>query len=74
MTHVPEDLPSAGLPQPKRVEVTAAWLAETVEKQRAYRDRRRLSTAAWHGPAASPTAVRSSSGRQVHDPRQPRLL
>ena len=54
MTHDPEDLPSTGLPQPKRVEITAAWLADTVEKQRLYRDRRRLSTAAWHGPAPSP--------------------
>ncbi len=74
MTNDPEDLPSTGLPQPKRVEITAAWLADTVEKQRLYRDRRRLSTAAWHGPAPSPNAVRSSPGRVVHDPRQPRLL
>ena len=76
MTDVAGDPPRAYQPQPVRVEVTVLTLAEADAKQRAYADRRRMWAAPWHGATGRtwPAAVRSSAGRQVHAPRQQRLL
>jgi hypothetical protein len=58
-------------PPPVRVEVTAQFLAENQAKRRAYEERRRMWTAAFH--PARPRAQPLSSGRsrgKIHDPRQ----
>jgi hypothetical protein len=61
---------------PARREITAASLAEADAKQKAYADRRRMWAAPWHGATGrtQPASARSSAGRQIHDPRQKRLL
>ena len=59
-----------GLPPP-RVEVTAKFLSEAAERQRAYAARRRLWTAAFHpsDPRAQ-AASRSRRAGKINDPRQ----
>jgi len=56
---------------PRRVEVTANFLAETNSRQRAYEARRRIWTAAFHAsdPRAQP-AARARGRGAIHDPRQ----
>ncbi len=59
-----------GLP-PVRVEVTAKFLAEATERQRAYEARRKMWTAAFH--PSEPRAQAASRSRRVgriNDPRQ----
>ncbi len=59
-----------GLP-PVRVEVTAKFLAEVAERQRAYEARRKMWTAAFH--PSEPRAQAASRSRRVgriNDPRQ----
>ena len=59
-----------GLP-PARVEVTAQFLTEATEKQRAYEARRKMWTEAFHpsDPRAQPTSRSRRAGR-IHDPCQ----
>lgn len=62
-----------GLP-PVRVEVTAKFLAEASERQRAYEARRRMWTSAFH--PSEPRAQAASRSRRmgrINDPRQGRL-
>jgi hypothetical protein len=59
-----------GLP-PMRVEVTAKFLAEAAERQRAYEMRRKLWTAAFHpSEPRAQAASRSRRGGRINDPRQ----
>jgi hypothetical protein len=61
---------SGGLP-PTRVEVTAKFLAEASERQRAYEARRQMWTAAFR--PSEPRALAASRSRRIgriHDPRQ----
>ena len=62
-----------GLP-PVRVEVTAKFLAEATERQRAYEVRRKMWTAAFH-PSEPRAQVASRSRRvgRINDPRQGKL-
>ena len=59
-----------GLP-PVRIEVTAQFLAEAGERQRAYAARRKLWTQTFHPsePRAQATA-RSRRAGKINDPRQ----
>lgn len=59
---------------PHQVEVTVPFLTEAAARQRAYAERRRLWTAAFHPsePRAQPLSVSRRRG-QIHDPRQTRL-
>jgi len=62
-----------GLP-PTRVEVTAKFLAEATERQRAYEARRRMWTAAYHpSEPRSQAAARSRRAGKINDPRQSRF-
>jgi hypothetical protein len=56
---------------PVRVEVTARFIGETAAKQRAYEDRRRMWTSAFHPsePRAQTLAVSRRRGK-IHDQRQ----
>jgi hypothetical protein len=59
-----------GLPS-VRVEVTAKFLADAAERQRAYQARRKLWTSAFH--PAEPRAQATSRSRRagkINDPRQ----
>lgn len=58
-----------GLP-PQRVEVTAKFLAEATERQRAYADRRKLWTAAFHPSEPRAQAAARSRRGKINDPRQ----
>ncbi len=60
-----------GTPLPVRVEVTARFLAEAAEKQRAYEVRRKLWTAGFR-PSEPRAQAASRSGRlgKINDPRQ----
>jgi hypothetical protein len=59
-----------GLP-PVRVEVTAQFLAEAGERQRAYEARRKIWTAAFHpSEPRAPAASRSPRAGKINDPRQ----
>jgi hypothetical protein len=59
-----------GLP-PVRVEVTATFLAEAVDRQRAYEARRKLWTAAFHpSEPRAQAASRSRRTGRINDPRQ----
>jgi GMP synthase-like glutamine amidotransferase len=57
--------------RPERVEVTARFITETTTKQRAYEDRRRMWTAAFHPsePRTQALAVSRRRGK-IHDQRQ----
>lgn len=59
---------------PRQVEVTVPFLTEAAAKQRAYAERRRLWTAAFHPsePRAQALSVSRRRG-QIHDPRQTKL-
>ena len=59
-----------GLP-PARVEVTAKFLTDAVDKQRAYEARRKMWTQAFHpsDPRAQ-SASRSRRSGRINDPRQ----
>ena len=63
-----------GTGEPRRVAVTATFLAETNARQRAYEARRRLWTAAFQpsDPRAQ-AAVRMRSRGAIHDARQGKL-
>ncbi len=62
-----------GLP-PVRVEVTARFLAEAAERQRAYEARRKIWTAAFHPSEPRAQAVsRSRRTGRINDPRQGRF-
>ena len=63
-----------GLP-PLRVEVTAKFLAEASERQRAYETRRKLWTSAFHPsePPRAQAASRSRRAGKINDPRQGRF-
>ena len=76
MTDASDEPSRAYVPQPVRVEVTMLSLSEAEAKQRAYANRCRMWAAPWHGATGRtwPAATRSTAGRQVHDPRQQRLL
>jgi hypothetical protein len=59
-----------GLP-PVRVEVTAKFLADAAERQRAYQARRKLWTAAFHpSEPRAQAATRSRRAGKINDPRQ----
>lgn len=59
-----------GLP-PVRVEVTAKFLAEAAEKQRAYEVRRRMWASAFHpSEPRAQAATRSRRAGKINDPRQ----
>ena len=57
-----------GLP-PVRVEVTAKFLAEATERQRAYEARRKMWTAAFH--PSEPRAQAASRSRRVGQDQRP---
>jgi hypothetical protein len=59
-----------GLP-PERVEVTAKFLAEAAERQRAYEGKRKMWTATFRSaePRAQ-AAARSRRAGKINDPRQ----
>ena len=62
-----------GLP-PVRVEVTAQFLAEATERQRAYAARRKLWTQAFHpSEPRAQAAARSRRAGKINDPRQAKL-
>jgi hypothetical protein len=62
-----------GLP-PQRVEVTAQFLAQVAERQRAYEVRRKLWTSAFHpSEPRAQAASRSRRGGKINDPRQGRF-
>jgi hypothetical protein len=59
-----------GLP-PVRVEVTAQFLAEAAERQRAYQARRKIWTAGFHpSEPRAQAASRSRRSGRINDPRQ----
>jgi hypothetical protein len=59
-----------GLP-PVRVEVTAGFLSEAAEKQRAYEARRKIWTQAFHpSEPRVQAASRSRRSGRINDPRQ----
>jgi hypothetical protein len=61
---------SGGLP-PQRVEVTAKFLAEAGERQRAYEARRAMWTAAFRpSEPRAQAASRSRRAGRINDPRQ----
>ena len=54
-----------------RVEVTAEFLAEAAERQRAYAARRKMWTAAFHpSEPRAQAAARSRRHGKINDPRQ----
>jgi len=62
-----------GLP-PVRVEVTAKFLAESSERQRAYEARRKMWTAAFRpSEPRAQAAARSRRVGKINDPRQGRF-
>jgi hypothetical protein len=63
----------AGLPPP-RVEVTAKFLADAAEKQRAYAARRVMWASAFHpSEPRAQAAARSRRMGKINDPRQNKL-
>lgn len=59
-----------GLP-PVRVEVTAKFLSDAAERQRAYQARRKTWTAAFHpSEPRAQAAARSRRAGKINDPRQ----
>ena len=59
-----------GLP-PARVEVTAGFLSDAAEKQRAYEARRKMWTQAFHpSEPRAQAASRSRRSGRINDPRQ----
>lgn len=59
-----------GLP-PVRVEVTARFLSDAAEKQRAYETRRKIWTQAFHpSEPRAQAASRSRRSGRINDPRQ----
>ena len=59
-----------GVP-PARVEVTAKFLTDAVEKQRAYEAQRKMWTQAFHpSEPRAQAASRSRRGGRINDPRQ----
>ncbi|HET6196462.1 MAG TPA: hypothetical protein VFE12_11925 [Acetobacteraceae bacterium] len=59
-----------GLP-PVRIEVTAQFLADAAERQRAYAARRKMWTASFHpSEPRAQAAARSRRTGKINDPRQ----
>jgi hypothetical protein len=60
-----------GGPPPVRVEVTAKFLTDAVDKQRAYEAQRKMWTQAFHpSERRAQAASRSRRSGRINDPRQ----